>query len=57
MTEGIVKLTESQLADPQEVGIRRGPERYILCPDSEIECQPDSARPPYSANMQTNSLR
>ena len=42
-TDGIVKLTETQLADPQQVGVKRGPEGYILCRDSEIECQLDSA--------------
>ena len=40
---GIVKLTEIRLADRQEVGVKRGSGCYILCRDSEIECQLDSA--------------
>lgn len=39
---GVVKLTKIQLANPQEVGVKRCPERYTLCRDSEIECQLDS---------------
>ena len=38
MWEGIVKLTDIQSAVTQEVGVMRGPERYILCLDSEVEC-------------------
>ena len=40
---GIVKLTEVQLADLQEIGVERAPESHISRRDSEIACQLDSA--------------
>ena len=36
-------MTEIRLADPQQVGVERSSELYILWPDSEIERQLDSA--------------